>query len=184
MRARFHSSVETFAYLSLTFIIDWRVVLGLPLLCTLRECFVREREHTWQSIHASAASSLTQWSTNLPEGLAETVQEKTRPFSSPTYTVLWSRDTARLVTAAGLKVEKSKNQSGETAISGGKFLKCCSVLDKSHLGAKRDFEIWTFEVFFLWTPKAPLRMTSRGSDLNIKMGQNTQEIHHKAWARL
>ena len=56
----------------------------------------------------------------------------------------------------------------------------CTVLAKSHLGAKRDFEIWAFKVFFLWTPKAPLRMASRGSDLNIKMGQNTQEIHHKA----
>ena len=56
----------------------------------------------------------------------------------------------------------------------------CSVLGKSHLGAKRDFEIWAFKVFFLWTPKAPLRMASRGSDQNIKMGQNTQEIHHKA----
>ena len=56
----------------------------------------------------------------------------------------------------------------------------CTVLAKSHLGAKRVFEIWAFKVFFLWTPKAPLRMASRGSDLNIKMGQNTQEIHHKA----
>ena len=56
----------------------------------------------------------------------------------------------------------------------------CSVLAKSHLGAKRDFEIWAFKVFFLWTPKAPLRMASRGSDLNIKIGNNTQEIHHKA----
>ena len=55
----------------------------------------------------------------------------------------------------------------------------CSVLAKSHLGAKRDFEIWAFKVFFLWTLKTPLRMASRGSDLNIKMGQNTQEIHHK-----
>ena len=35
-------------------------------------------------------------------------------------------------------------------------------------------------LFFLWTLKTPLRMASRGSDLNIKMGQNTQEIHHKA----
>ena len=32
----------------------------------------------------------------------------------------------------------------------------CTVLAKSHLGAKRDFEIWAFKVFFLWTPKAPL----------------------------
>ena len=56
----------------------------------------------------------------------------------------------------------------------------CSVLDKSHLGAKRDSEIWACKVFFLWTPKAPLRMASRGSDLNIKIGNNTQEIHHKA----
>ena len=55
-----------------------------------------------------------------------------------------------------------------------------SVLGKSNLGAKRDFEIWAFKVFFLWTPKAPLRMASRGSDLNIKIGNNTQEIHHKA----
>ena len=56
----------------------------------------------------------------------------------------------------------------------------CSVLDKSHLGAKRDFEIQAFKVFFLWTPKAPLKMASRGSDLNIKIGKNTQEIPHKA----
>ena len=53
-------------------------------------------------------------------------------------------------------------------------------MSKSYLGAKQDFEIWAFKVFFLWTPKAPLRMASRGSDLNIKMGKNTQEIHHKA----
>ena len=59
-------------------------------------------------------------------------------------------------------------------------LHLCSVLAISDLGAKHDFEIWAFKVFFLWTPKAPLRMASRGSDLNIKMGQNTQEIHHKA----
>ena len=26
--------------------------------------------------------------------------------------------------------------------------KYCSVLDKSHLGAKRDFEIWVLKVFF------------------------------------
>ena len=56
----------------------------------------------------------------------------------------------------------------------------CSVLDKSHLGAKRDFEIWAFKVFFLWTPKAPIEMASMGSDLNIKIGKNTQEIPHKA----
>ena len=56
----------------------------------------------------------------------------------------------------------------------------CSVLAKSHLGAKRDFEIWAFKVFFLWTPKAPLRMASRCPDLNIKIGKNTQDIPHKA----
>ena len=56
----------------------------------------------------------------------------------------------------------------------------CSVLAFSYLGAKHEFEIWAFKVFFLWTPKAPLRMASRGSDLNIKIGNNTQEIHHKA----
>ena len=50
------------------------------------------------------------------------------------------------------------------------YFQCCSVLAKSHLGAKRDFEIWAFKVFFLWTPKAPLRVASRGSDLNIKIG--------------
>ena len=45
----------------------------------------------------------------------------------------------------------------------------CSVLGKTHLGAKRDFEIiWAFSFFSLWTPKAPLRMASTGSDLNIK----------------
>ena len=60
------------------------------------------------------------------------------------------------------------------------YIHICSVLGKSHLGAKRDFEIWAFKVFFLWTRKTPLRMSSRGSDLNIKMGQNTQAIHHKA----
>ena len=48
----------------------------------------------------------------------------------------------------------------------------CSVLGKSHLGAKRDFEILAF--------KAPLRMASRGADLNIKIGQNTQEIPQNA----
>ena len=67
--------------------------------------------------------------------------------------------------------------------SGGSFAiskTFCPLLDKTYLGAKRDFEIWAFKVFFLWTPKAPLRMASRGSDLNIKMGQNTQEIYHKA----
>ena len=57
---------------------------------------------------------------------------------------------------------------------------CCSVLAISDLGAKHDFEIWAFKVFFLWTSKTPLRMASRGSDLNIKIGNNTQEIHHKA----
>ena len=56
----------------------------------------------------------------------------------------------------------------------------CSVLAISDLGAKHDFEIWAFKVFFLWTSKTPLRMASRGSDLNIKIGNNTQEIHHKA----
>ena len=56
----------------------------------------------------------------------------------------------------------------------------CSVLAISYLGAKHDFEIWAFEVFFLWTRKTPLKMASRGSDLNIKMVKNTQEIHHKA----
>ena len=56
----------------------------------------------------------------------------------------------------------------------------CSVLAISDLGAKHDFEIWAFKVFFLWTRKTPLRMASRGSDLNIKIGKNTQEIHHKA----
>ena len=60
----------------------------------------------------------------------------------------------------------------------------CCVLAISDLGAKHDFEIWAFKVFFLWTRKTPLRMASRGSDLNIKIGNNTQEIHHKAWARL
>ena len=57
---------------------------------------------------------------------------------------------------------------------------CFSVLAISYLGAKHDFEIWAFKVFFLWTRKTPLRMASRGSDLNIKIGNNTQEIHHKA----
>ena len=56
----------------------------------------------------------------------------------------------------------------------------CSVLGESHLGAKPDFEIWAFKVFFLWTPKAPLRMASRCPDLNIKIGKNTQKIPHKA----
>ena len=56
----------------------------------------------------------------------------------------------------------------------------CPILAKIHLGAKRDFEIWAFIVFFLWIPKAPLRMVSRGSDLNIKIGKNTQEIPHNA----
>ena len=60
----------------------------------------------------------------------------------------------------------------------------CSVLAISYLGAKHDFEIWAFKVFFLWTRKTPLRMASRGSDLNIKIGKNTQEIHHKASGRL
>ena len=60
----------------------------------------------------------------------------------------------------------------------------CSVLAIYYLGAKHDFEIWAFEVFFLWTRKTPLRMASRGSDLNIKIGKNTQEIHHKASDRL
>ena len=60
------------------------------------------------------------------------------------------------------------------------FGQICSVLAISYLGAKHDFEIWAFEVFFLWTRKTPLRMASRGSDLNIKIGKNTQEIHHKA----
>ena len=32
----------------------------------------------------------------------------------------------------------------------------CSVLDKSHLGAKRDFEIWAFKVFFFGHQKHPL----------------------------
>ena len=36
----------------------------------------------------------------------------------------------------------------------------CSVLGKSHLGAIRDFEIWAFKVFCLWTRKAALRMAS------------------------
>ena len=56
----------------------------------------------------------------------------------------------------------------------------CSVLAISYLGAKHDFEIWAFKVFFLWTRKTPLRMASRCTDLNIKIGKNTQEIHHKA----
>ena len=46
----------------------------------------------------------------------------------------------------------------------------CSVLAISYLGAKHEFEIWAFKVFFLWTPKASLRVASRGSDLNIKIG--------------
>ena len=38
--------------------------------------------------------------------------------------------------------------------------KRCSVLSKSHLGAKRDFEIWAFKVFSLDTKssRAPLRL--------------------------
>ena len=32
----------------------------------------------------------------------------------------------------------------------------CSVLDKTHLGAKHDFEIWAFKVFFFGHQKHPL----------------------------
>ena len=32
----------------------------------------------------------------------------------------------------------------------------CSVLGKSHLGAKRNFEIWAFKVFFFGHQKHPL----------------------------
>ena len=32
----------------------------------------------------------------------------------------------------------------------------CSVLGKSHLGAKCDFEIWAFKVFFFGQEKHPL----------------------------
>ena len=34
--------------------------------------------------------------------------------------------------------------------------------------------------FFLWTPKAPLKIASRCPDLNLKIGKNTQEIPHNA----
>ena len=57
-------------------------------------------------------------------------------------------------------------------------------LDKTHLGAKHDFEIWAFKGFFLWTRKAALIMGSRCSDLKIKIGKNTQEIPHKAYGIL
>ena len=60
----------------------------------------------------------------------------------------------------------------------------CSVLAISDLGAQHDFEIWAFKVFSLWTRKTPLRMASRGSDLNIKIGKIAQEIHQKARGRL
>ena len=34
----------------------------------------------------------------------------------------------------------------------------CRVLEKSHIGAKSDFEIWAFKVFFvLWTRKKGLK---------------------------
>ena len=63
------------------------------------------------------------------------------------------------------------------------FRHCCPDLGKTYPGAKRDFEIWAFKVFFLWTRKTPLRMASRCTDLNIKIGKNTQKTHHKAWTR-
>ena len=36
------------------------------------------------------------------------------------------------------------------------YIHICSVLGKSHLGAKHDFEIWAFEVFFFGQEKHPL----------------------------
>ena len=35
-------------------------------------------------------------------------------------------------------------------------------------------------IFSLWRAKAPLRMASRGSDLNSEIGNITHEIPHKA----
>ena len=35
------------------------------------------------------------------------------------------------------------------------FSHLCSVLGESHLGAKRDFEIWAFKVFSLNTKSTP-----------------------------
>ena len=49
----------------------------------------------------------------------------------------------------------------------GSFLKSlvtisiCPALGKAYLGAKRDFEIWAFKLFLLWTRKSPLTLTSR-----------------------
>ena len=80
----------------------------------------------------------------------------------------------------GLLGRRFDNSIGHTIPFPRKLHQFCSVLAISYLGAKHNFEIWAFKVFFLWTLKTPLRMASRGSDLNIKMGQNTQEIHHKA----
>ena len=52
------------------------------------------------------------------------------------------------------------------------------VLAKAKLGAKHDFEIWAFKVFFLWTRKAALRMASRCPDLKTIIGKNSQDIPH------
>ena len=37
----------------------------------------------------------------------------------------------------------------------------CNGLEKSHIGAKSDFEIWGFKGFFLWTQKKAPRKARR-----------------------
>ena len=56
----------------------------------------------------------------------------------------------------------------------------CHVLAISNMGAKCEH----LNVSYLWTRNEALRMASRYPDLNIKIGNNTEEILHKAWARL
>ena len=54
-----------------------------------------------------------------------------------------------------------------------------SVLAKSHLVAKRNFEIWAFEVFFFWHQKHPLKWLLEGQTWISKL----ERIHRRFLTR-
>ena len=80
---------------------------------------------TPQSWHPCCVSSLTQWSTIPLPGLVPTPQLYTRPRSSPTNSVRWSRDTARLVTAAGSVL--SAREKAVCIVSCARYTSCNSL---------------------------------------------------------
>ena len=52
---------------------------------------------------------------------------------------------AKRITVATLQTETSAAATSTPLL--------CSVLEKSHIGAKSDFEIWGFKGFFFFGPK-------------------------------